>query len=364
MTSKPGYLSTDYRQELTFYKTRLQRIVVAIGIVLLVFYPVRMGGALLSPFQTRQLTIFTTITAAIPVALSLNLLTGLAGQVSLGTVAFLAVGAFSAAALGVEQGLPMIVVLVSATVISGLVGALVGLPALRLRGLYLVVATMALHFLVIFFARKYQDPRVGVAGFRFDQPAQMFGHTFGAKTWYLVMSALAVLATIAFVNLRRSRYGRAWMMIREREIAAEVLGINVTRYKVLAFTVSSAAIGFMGALFAYRLRTIQVESFHLDVAIDYIAIIIIGGIGTAHGAIFGTAMVYGFPFLITEFAIRLPRESTVGQFLSSEIYNLNRVLYGLAIVLFLLFEPRGIAAIWERIRTWFALWPFSRERVS
>lgn len=362
MNVKPGYIPTSYRYDLAFYKTRLQRVVVGILVLLLLLYPLRMGGAKLSPFQTRQLTIGTSIMSAIPAALALNLLTGLAGQVSMGTAAFIAVGAFSAAALGVEAGLPMIAVVLAATVFSAVVGVVIGLPALRLRGLYLVVATMALHFLVLFAARKYQDPRVGVAGFRFRRSPELFGQTFGPKIWYVLMAVLAVLATIAFVNLRRSRFGRAWMMIREREIAAEVLGINVTRYKLLAFTVSSAVIGLMGALFAYRLRTIQVESFHLELAIDYIAIIIIGGIGTAHGAIFGTVMVYGFPFLISEISIRLPRESGLGQFLANEIYNINRILYGLAIVLFLLFEPRGLAAIWERTRTWFALWPFTRER--
>jgi branched-chain amino acid transport system permease protein len=364
MSAKPGYIPTRYTYDLAFYKTRVQRVVVGLGVLAVLLFPVRMGGNALDPFQTRQLTIATTIVAAIPVALALNLLTGMAGLVSLGTVAFLAVGAFTAAALGVEAGLPMAVVLVVATAFSALVGLIVGLPALRLRGLYLVVATMALHFVVIFAARKYQDPTVGVAGFRFRSPPELFGHPFSAKTWYVVMAVLAVLATVGFVNLRRSRYGRAWMMIREREIAAEVLGINVTSYKLLAFTVSSAVIGFMGALFAYRLRTIQVESFHLDIAIDYIAIIIIGGIGTVHGAIFGTVMVFGFPFLITELSIRLPRDSGLGQFLANEIYNINRILYGLAIVLFLLFEPRGLAAIWGRIRTWFALWPFSRERIQ
>lgn len=362
MAAKPGYIPTSYKYDLAFYKTRLQRILAAVLALLLLLYPVRMFGAKPDAFQVRQLTVATTIVAAIPTAYALNLLTGLAGQVSMGTAAFIAVGSFMAAAFGVQMGLPMVIVLLLSVLVSGLVGVVIGLPALRLRGLYLVVATMALHYVVIFLARKYQDPRVGVAGFRFKKPVELLGITFTSKVWYVVMVLFAALFTVLFVNLKRSRYGRAWEMIREREIAAEVLGIDVTRYKLMAFTVSSMIIGFMGALFAYRLRTVQVESFHLDLAIDYIAIIIIGGIGTVHGPIFGTALVFGFPFIITEFSIRLPRESGLGRFLSTEIYNINRVLYGVAIVLFLLFEPRGLAAIWGRVKTWFALFPFTRER--
>lgn len=353
MSAKPGYIYTHYNRDLAIYQTRLQRTVVAVGLLLIFLYSLRLGS--------RQIDVATRIMLAIPSALALNLLTGLAGLVSLGTAAFLAIGAFTAAALGAEAGLPLAVVVLAATLVCGVVGTLVGLPALRLRGLYLVVATMALHFIVIYVARLYQDPRVGVAGFRMPR-AEFLGHAFTQQTWYLVMTAMAVLATIGFVNLRRSRYGRAWMMIREREIAAEVLGINVTRYKVLAFTLSSAVIGFMGALFAYYLRTVEVESFHLDIAIDYVAIIIIGGLGSAHGAIFGTILVFGVPFLITELSQSLPRDSALAQFLGFEIFNLNRILYGLAIVFFLLFEPRGLAAIWERTRTWFSLWPFTRER--
>jgi branched-chain amino acid transport system permease protein len=362
VAAKPGYIPTSYAYDLAFYRTRLQRIVVGIAVLLLLLYPVRMFGERPSAFQVRQLTVATTILAAVPTAYALNLLTGLAGQVSMGTAAFLAVGSFTAAAFGVQMGLPMAVVLVAAVLVSAVVGVIIGLPALRLRGLYLVVATLALHYVVLFIARKYQDPRVGVAGFRFRRPVEIGGIVFTAKVWYVVMAVFAVLFTVLFVNLRRSRYGRAWEMIREREIAAEVLGIDVTRYKLMAFTVSSMIIGFMGALFAYRLRTVQVESFHLEIAIDYIAIIIIGGIGTVHGPLFGAALVYGFPFLITEFSIRLPRGSGVSGFISNEIYNINRILYGLAIVLFLLFEPRGLSAIWARTRTWFAMFPFTRAR--
>lgn len=354
MSAKPGYIHTSYAQDMAFYRTRLQRIVVGVGTLIVLLAPLRM--------DSRQLDLATTIVLAIPAAMALNLLTGLAGQVSLGTAAFLAVGGFTAAGLGSVLGWPVPLVLAAATCVAALLGAVVGLPALRLRGLYLIVATMAFHFLALFAARRYQEPRVGPAGFRMSR-WEPFGVRFEQTHWYLLLAALAVLSTIGYVNLRRSRFGRAWMMIRERDIAAEILGVNVTRYKLMAFTLSSAVIGLSGALLGYNLRTVEVETFPLDLSIDFVAIIIIGGLGSVHGAIFGALLVFGVPFLVTELTRTLPRDSWLAELVGSEIYNINRILYGLAIIAFLLFEPRGLAHIWERTRAWFQLWPFSKERL-
>jgi branched-chain amino acid transport system permease protein len=308
------------------------------------------------------LGLICTIMLAIPSAHALNLLTGVAGQVSLGNAAFLAIGAFSAAALGSVNSLPFVPVLVIATLVAAAAGAIVGIPALRLRGLYLVVATMALQFIVIYAARRFQVPRVGAAGFRMPRPV-IFGQPMDQQRWYILLTIVAALSTVMFVNLKRSRYGRAWMMIRERDIAAEILGINVPRYKILAFTITSAMIGFQGALFAYYLRTVEMETFNLNLSIDFIAMIIIGGLGSAHGAIFGAVLVYGVPFYISQLSDSLPRDWFITDLIGSDIFNINRIIYGLAIIGFLLFEPAGLAQIWARVKTWFSLWPFSRERL-
>ncbi|MPY91703.1 MAG: branched-chain amino acid ABC transporter permease [Acidimicrobiia bacterium] len=353
MAIKPAQLQTSYAQQLTFYDTPLQRVVVLVGVVLLLLWPLQTG--------TRVLGLICTIMLAIPSAHALNLLTGVAGLVSLGNAAFLAIGAFTAAALGSVNDLPFLPVVLISAVVAAAAGAIVGIPALRLRGLYLVVATMALHFIVIYAARRFQVPRVGAAGFRMPRP-ELFGQQMDQRKWYVVLTVIAVLSTVAFVNLKRSRFGRAWNMIRERDIAAEILGVNVPRYKILAFTLSSAMIGFQGAIFAYYLRTVEMETFNLNLAIDYVAIIIIGGLGSVHGAIFGAILVYGVPFYVSQLSGSLPRDSWLNELLGADIFNVNRIIYGLAIIGFLLFEPAGLAAIWARVRTWFSLWPFTRER--
>lgn len=350
-TTRPSTLTVSYRQDFRIYKTVMQRVVVSATLLLVVAFPL-VGGI-------RQLDLATQIMLALPAAVALNLLTGVAGLVSLGTIAFVAVGAFTSAALGSQMGAPFLLSLVVGTVVSALLGVLVGLPALRLRGLYLVVATMAFHFIVIFAAHRFQDPRVGVAGFRLPR-VELGSLVMTDKAWYLFLTALAALSTIAFVNLLRSSWGRAWMMIREREIAAEVLGINVTKYKLMAFALSSAVTGFSGVMFAYYLRVVEVESFHLDRSIDYVAIIIIGGLGTMRGAGLGAILVFGVPFAIDSLSIALPRDSWLAGFLGFEIFNINSILYGLAIILFLLFEPKGLESIWNRVKRWFKLYPFSR----
>lgn len=352
MVTKAGVIQTRYSQSMAYYQTPLQRLAMAVGLAALAAGPMYLSAP--------HLDLAITILLAVPAALALNLLTGVAGQVSIGHAAFLATGAFAAAACA-RSDLPIALIFVVSPVGAALVGAIVALPGLRLRGLYLVMSTLALHYVIVYVARIYQTDRVGEFGFRMPLLTP-FGEDAGQSGWYWLLLIVSVVGTVGYANLLRTRFGRAWKMIRDKDIAAEILGVNVTRYKVAVFALTSGVAGFQGVLLAYYLGSVQVDGFNLDLAISYIAMIVIGGMGSLHGAIFGAILVLWVPVWVTDLTLRVPPDSFVGNLLATQAFNISTVGYGVAIVGFLCLEPRGLAHIWARIRQWFALWPFSRER--
>jgi branched-chain amino acid transport system permease protein len=286
-------------------------------------------------------------------ALALNVLTGMAGQVSLGHAGFLAAGAFTVGVLvdGWQAG-PFLT-LPAAAAMGGLLGLAVGIPSLRLRGLYLALGTLAMHFLVLYAGSEYQAhwghqtgvsvPPLVVAGYRIRTGVQ----------WYYVLVGLAALATFFAVNLGRSRVGHAWLAIRDREIAAASLGIAVARYKLLAFVASSAVTALAGAVWAYHRAFVSVEAFSFLVTIEYIAMIIIGGIGSALGALLGAAFVTLLPHAIDTVAGAL----APGGAAAYVLFPLKFGAFGLLMALFLVFEPEGLVGICLRARIWLCLWP-------
>lgn len=349
-----GYFQTSYRGDLAIRKTFYQKARLVVMALLLLGLPF-----LLSPFA---LDVTTAIALAVPGAIALSLLTGVAGQISLGNAAFMGIGATVAAMGGAQHGLPFPVVLVLAAVTSGVIGAAVGMPSLRVRGLYLIIATLSLHFIIVYLIRRIQSAEVGeggfilpaasIGGFAFDRP----------EAWYYLLMAFAVLTVLLHVNLVRGRAGRAWLAIRERDIAAEILGVNVAAYKIRAFVLTSMIIGVQGALYAYYIGVVNYEAFNLNLAISYVAMIILGGLGSHVGAIYGAAFVTALPYLITSLFERLP--GTIATTLQGEIFEIQAGLYGLLVIAFLIFEPAGLAALTGRVRKYFALWPFSRERLG
>ena len=284
----------------------------------------------------------TAILLAVPGALALSLLTGVSGQISLGNAAFMGIGGTTAGLLGGQEHWPFLLVLVAAAVLSGLVGVIVGIPSLRVRGLYLIIATLALQFVIQYAIQKIQtSTKAGVSGFLLPTATVGGWKAVSPKTWYFVLLGFAVVVTMIHINLVRSRIGRAWAVIRERDIAAEIIGIPVARYKISAFVVSSVIIGIQGALAGYYLGLVTYDMFTLSVAISYVAMIIIGGLGSHRGAIYGAAFVTALPYLLPHLVADLP--GGVAHRLSGSIFNVQTFLYGLLVVLFLLFEPKGIA---------------------
>jgi branched-chain amino acid transport system permease protein len=286
-------------------------------------------------------------------AIALNVLIGVAGQFSLGSAAFMAVGAFTAATVSTQVfELPFLVALVLGALVGGVAAVLLGVLALRIRGFYLALATIALHYIVLFGAEHYQDGTVGITGFLMPT-ASIFGQdVIGAFNWYPILLVILVLVAACVRNLLRSKTGRAFRAVKDRDIAAAILGVDVTRTKLVAFIITSMIIGFQGALYAYYVGVVTYEAFPLDVAVQYTAMIMIGGIGTVSGSILGAVFVIGLPFVVQAVAPNLPSWFPFLDQIETNLFAVQLVIYGLAIIVFILKFPRGMAYGLTRAGRW------------
>lgn len=365
MAGRPTFYRT-YAQELALFNTRPKRVWVGvIGLVALLM-PFTLSDPLL---QTLALAFGFAIGA-----LGLNIVTGLAGQVSLGHAFFLGVGAYTAAAIaGDPEGrtigfgiTSMLVWLPAAGIVAALFGVLVAPLATRLRGLYLAIVTLGLVFIGEHVFREWSDLTGGGGVGREAAPPELFGHRFDESSsylteeqgLYLLLLALLVVFALAARNLARSRVGRAFAAVRDRDMAAEMMAINLPRTKTLAFAISSFYAGCSGALIYMLTGFFDPSSFNLLLSVQFIAMVLIGGAGTVSGAIMGALFITMLPTLTRELPSYLPFiSSSVTE--TPNIFQLQSVLYGLLIVVFLLFEPRGLFGIWIRIRNYWKGWPFS-----
>jgi len=276
-------------------------------------------------------------------SLALMLLTGFAGQISLGTAGLLAAGAYSVGILSHDAGAPVWVTLPAAALVGATLGLVFGLPSLRLRGLYLAISTLGLHFIVVYFGGEYETRQQLATGLTVDPPSVLGFALTSDRGWYFVFLAGACLTLLIVKNLLRSRTGRAWQTLREREVVASAIGIDVQRYKLYAFVVSSTLLALAGALFAYFRSFVSIDAFSLYLTVQYLAMVIIGGMGTVPGAILGAAFVILLPYGIEAFAALLP--ARVGNM----VFALDYAAFGLVMILFLLFEPRGLVGIARRL---------------
>lgn len=285
-------------------------------------------------------------------ALALMLLTGFAGQISLGHAGLLAAGALTTGILFQETGAPFWITIPAAIGVGALLGFIFGMPSLRLRGIYLAVSTIAMHFMVIYAGGEYENTRGLSSGVVVDPPS-LFGVALtDGRAWYFVLLTIAALIYLLFRNLLRSRTGRAWSAIRTRDTVAVALGVNIARYKLLAFVISSAVTAMAGALLTYYRGFVSSEAFSLDLTIQYIAMIIIGGMGSQSGAVLGAAFVTLLPYGI-ERGMTLV---TGGAGDASWVFAVNYAVFGVVMCSFLLFEPQGLVGIARR------LWNSSRWR--
>jgi len=345
-TGLPSTLRTSYRRDMLLLGSGFVRFWALVGLVAVLLLPL-----VLTTFWTG---VANQAFIAVIGALALNLLMGTTGQISLGHAGFIAAGAFTAAALVTHFDAPMPLVLLASLVVGAVLGVLVGLPALRLKGLYLAVSTLAAHFVIIVGLGEYQAGISYGAGFTIPQPS-LFGFAIASeRSWYYLLLPASAGVLLLNVNWLRSAFGRAWIAIQHRDISAESLGINAARFKLLAFAASTALTCFAGALLAYHVGFVSAEGFDIPMLIQYLAMVIIGGLGSVLGSILGAIFVVTLPHLISYATRSLPFADALG----GRLFEVQIGIFGLIMLLFLVLEPRGLAGIWARLRFYFELWPF------
>jgi branched-chain amino acid transport system permease protein len=285
--------------------------------------------------------------------LGLMLLAGFTGLYSLGHAAFLGVGAYTHAVL-TNAGVPFPIALACAAGLSAAVGLVVGLPALRVKGIYLGIATLSFGFIVEEVLARWESVTGGNAGIHIKKP-DIFGWVLetGDQFYYLCL-VITVLATLGILNLLRSPTGRAFVAIRDSEISAQSMGIHLAYYKTLSFALSAGLAGIAGALYAHKLQFISPDQFNILQSIDLLLMIVIGGVGSVHGAFLGAIFLITMPQAIALFKDYLP--AAVGQ-----APGLQGLVYGVVLIAFVLFEPMGLYGRWLKIRTYLQMFPFYRK---
>jgi branched-chain amino acid transport system permease protein len=284
----------------------------------------------------------------------LNLLTGYTGQISLGHGAFVAIGAYTSALLTGRLGVPFILSVPLAGLMATLLGLVVGVPSLRLKGLYLALGTLAFGFIVEYVIFHWDltqgDMGMPVSGMRFGEYVAK-----SQREYFYVITAFAALAVISSKNIVRTKIGRCFVAIRDRDIAAEAMGIPIAKYKIMAFGIGSFYAGVAGSLVAHYQKWIVPGSFDISLSIAYIAMVVLGGLGTIAGSVFGAVFITGIPHGIV-YMTDLFKESLPA--LSGLIVDLKLGIFGLIIVVTLLFEPRGLFGIYRRVKIYWKTWPF------
>ncbi|MGX7828152.1 branched-chain amino acid ABC transporter permease [Actinokineospora sp. 24-640] len=304
-------------------------------------------------------------------AIGLNLLTGYCGQISLGHAFFIGAGAYCTAVVGGTLGLPLPVWILAAAAVGAALGGLIGPFTLRLRGHYLAIVTLGLVFVGEHLWRNLRPVTGGNSGTsvtastslgpvdlsRIELAGEVYSRNQG---WFWLVWALVAVVALLAKNLVRTRPGRALQAVRDRDQAAEVIGVRAGRYKIGAFMVSSAIAAVAGALFGAYQQYIVPDEWNLLLSIQYIAIVIVGGLGTVFGSVLGAIFVGALPALIDRYSDVIPGvQTSVGGDGFISVFALNQAIFGVLIVLFLVLEPRGLAGIWLRVKTYFRTWPFS-----
>jgi branched-chain amino acid transport system permease protein len=363
-------LFTTYSAEMAIFNTRVKKFWISVGIL----------GVLIIPFlvQRDMVALITTVFIYAIGGIGLNLLTGFAGQVSLGHAFFLGIGAYTAAVLGGESrgdviglGWDMAIWLPLAGLVPAVIALILAPLAARVRGLYLAILTLGLVFIGehIF---KEATPITGGAGVG-RAPAEpiLFGFNlfanqeiFGIKldrftVYYFGVFVIFVILALAARNFTRSRFGRSFAAVRDRDIAAEVMGVSLLRVKSLAFAISAFYAGIAGALLSVVIGRISPETWNFFLSIDFLAVIFIGGLASITGSIFGAIFVVMLPKLVNTLTGYLPIEAGVGQGALLNVFEIQSIIFGVLIIVFLILEPRGLYGLWIRLRNYFKAWPFS-----
>ncbi len=348
MGLRTGTFHENYAEEMATINSRLQWGMLAALLVFLFICPLFLSD--------RMLTILTTMGIAVVSVHGLNILTGYCGQISIGHSGFMAVGGYTSAILCAEFGWPFWAALPCGALAAGIAGLLFGLPSLKIKGFYLIMATIAAQFIIIWFIIQLRSLTGGTDGLLVPKPT-IGGIALSSKTnyYYLVM-VFAVLATITAYNIVRTRAGRAFIAIRDNDLAAEVMGVSLWSYKLQAFFIGCIYAGAAGSLLVHYVRFASIEQFPFMDSVWYLGMLIVGGMGSTTGAIFGVIALKLLDELVT----------VAGPILAAVVApqaaaSLALISHGLIIIIFLIFEPRGLYHRWEMVKNYFRLWPFSHE---
>ncbi len=306
--------------------------------------------AVLDVYYIGELTLMAIFAIA---GVGLMLLTGYTGQISLGHAAFFGVGAYTEAVL-IEAGWPFLLSFPTAGLLAGAVGVAIGLPALRLTGLYLAIATLAFAFIVEEVLARWESVTHGYEGMPVGDISLLGMEIDMEWKLYYVAIAVLILVMLAAFNILRSPTGRALVAIRDSEPAAQSMGVNLAKYKTLAFAISAAFTGLAGALYAHKLLYISPDAFTIFMSIELLLMVVIGGLGSLHGVVFGAAFIILLPQAIAIFRDELPS-------MIAEQPGLEAAFFGLILVVVILFEPLGIYGRWLKVKHYFAVFPLYRK---
>lgn len=344
-----GTRNYTYAEDMAIFRTKTHWFLLAALLVILFTAPLWFGNYWLSVANFIGITIIAVS--------GLNILTGYCGQLSIGHSGFMAVGAYTSAVLTTKFDQPFIVGLICAGFMAGFVGMIFGIPSLRVKGFYLAISTIAAQFIIIWVVRHWTS-MTGSDGILDAGPASFGGIVLKTPTaeFYLIL-IITIIAIFAAKNIVRTRVGRAFVAIRDNDLAAEVMGINLFRYKLTAFFIGCFFAGIAGSLLAHISRGTSPDYFQFTESILFIGMIIIGGLGTTIGPIFGVIFIRLLDVLVTKLSPAL--QTAFPNLPPGFTSGIAPMLFGLAIILFLIFEPRGLAHRWQLFKSAYRYWPFS-----
>jgi branched-chain amino acid transport system permease protein len=347
-----GDYRTTYAADTTIFPTANSRNAVLVALVIVCCAPMVLSNYWLSILiQIGYLSI---------AALGLNILVGFTGQISIGHAAFFGFGAFTSAYVSTRFSIPVFFAIPLAGVATALVGLVFGLPAARLKGLYLAIATLAAQYILLDFFSRAEWFSGGVVPAS-AKPFSLFGYVVrGDQRYFYIVLAYLVICYLLVTNLMRTRDGRALIAVRDHYLSAEMMGINLTKYRTLSFGLAAFFAGIGGALYAHYQEVVSNEGFGIERSIVFLAMIIIGGVGSISGTLMGAAFMVLLPELM-EWLSSVTRGSVIDQMLSLKhnIAFLREIAIGMVIVLFLVFEPDGLSHRWRQIKAYWKLYPFS-----
>ncbi len=348
MSLPSGTFQETYAQDMAIFRTKTQWILLLGFLVILFLAPLYVNDTIL--------TVITLIGITIISLHGLNILTGRCGLISMGHSGFMMVGGYASAILAAKVGIPFWAALPAAGLIAGLVGIIFGLPSLKIKGFYLIMATVAAYFIIHWVVLQLQGLTGGTNGLPIPK-ATIFDINLNTKTnFFYVVMVILVIATYAAKNIMRTRAGRAFVAIRDNDLAAEVMGINLWNYKLQAFFIGCVFAGVAGSLSVQYIRFANIDQFPFMDSVWFLGMLIVGGIGSTTGVIFGVIALK----LLDQLAIQIgPALVTMFHFQPTAGAAVSLILSGLIIILFLIFEPHGIEHFWERIKSYYRLWPFS-----